>query len=131
MLAAVVQSTPASRGSSCSGQGSFFFQAEDGIRDYKVTGVQTCALPISAEVLDELLHLLHGRRIETSRWLPRVAGLVLGHQSILCRLSIVSSSFKVLKGLTRYSSAPARMPALRSSALPRAVSRMTSVCSSS
>src|SRR2546426_11868090 len=24
----------------------FFFQAEDGIRDYKVTGVQTCALPI-------------------------------------------------------------------------------------
>src|SRR5256885_6256144 len=27
--------------------GSWFFcQAEDGIRDYKVTGVQTCALPI-------------------------------------------------------------------------------------
>src|SRR5688500_19829229 len=25
----------------------FFFQAEDGIRDYKVTGVQTCDLPIS------------------------------------------------------------------------------------
>src|ERR1039457_7628083 len=24
----------------------FFFQAEDGIRDYKVTGFQTCALPI-------------------------------------------------------------------------------------
>src|SRR3989454_6699834 len=30
-------------GGSCS---FFFFQAEDGIRDYKVTGVQTCALPI-------------------------------------------------------------------------------------
>src|SRR5256885_8164651 len=29
----------------CVGDG-FFFQAEDGIRDYKVTGVQTCALPI-------------------------------------------------------------------------------------
>src|SRR5690606_39636437 len=28
----------------------FFFQAEDGIRDFHVTGVQTCALPIS--VLD-------------------------------------------------------------------------------
>src|SRR5438445_4824612 len=26
---------------------SFFFQAEDGIRDIGVTGVQTCALPIS------------------------------------------------------------------------------------
>src|SRR5438132_6091431 len=25
---------------------SFFFQAEDGIRDHCVTGVQTCALPI-------------------------------------------------------------------------------------
>src|SRR5688572_33241769 len=27
----------------------FFFQAEDGIRDLTVTGVQTCALPISIE----------------------------------------------------------------------------------
>src|SRR2546422_9537844 len=34
----------------------FFFQAEDGIRDVAVTGVQTCALPISAHlaiVVDE------------------------------------------------------------------------------
>src|SRR5437764_13088526 len=29
----------------------FFFQAEDGIRDTSVTGVQTCALPISLPVL--------------------------------------------------------------------------------
>src|SRR5690606_39307049 len=28
----------------------FFFQAEDGIRDFHVTGVQTCALPISQRV---------------------------------------------------------------------------------
>src|SRR5207244_6803734 len=28
---------------------SFFFQAEDGIRDDLVTGVQTCALPISCQ----------------------------------------------------------------------------------
>src|SRR5690606_40092365 len=28
-----------------------FFQAEDGIRDFHVTGVQTCALPISGNVL--------------------------------------------------------------------------------
>src|SRR5699024_12013024 len=32
---------------------SFFFQAEDGIRDRNVTGVQTCALPIS--IADQLL----------------------------------------------------------------------------
>src|SRR5947207_12685801 len=31
----------------------FFFQAEDGIRDHCVTGVQTCALPISVEGLVE------------------------------------------------------------------------------
>src|SRR3712207_8341992 len=29
----------------------FFFQAEDGIRDIGVTGVQTCALPISSVTL--------------------------------------------------------------------------------
>src|SRR5690606_40418091 len=29
----------------------FFFQAEDGIRDFHVTGVQTCALPISLQRL--------------------------------------------------------------------------------
>src|SRR5947207_7321427 len=30
----------------------FFFQAEDGIRDHCVTGVQTCALPISLAPLE-------------------------------------------------------------------------------
>src|SRR2546429_3718790 len=30
----------------------FFFQAEDGIRDVAVTGVQTCALPISTRLLE-------------------------------------------------------------------------------
>jgi len=33
----------------------FFFQAEDGIRDWSVTGVQTCALPILSEVSGETL----------------------------------------------------------------------------
>src|SRR5206468_6710254 len=31
----------------------FFFQAEDGIRDLIVTGVQTCALPISSDAHSE------------------------------------------------------------------------------
>src|SRR5205807_5417362 len=39
----------------------FFFQAEDGIRDYKVTGVQTCALPILAG---------SGGRVVSTRPLP-------------------------------------------------------------
>src|SRR2546421_5643042 len=34
----------------------FFFQAEDGIRDLIVTGVQTCALPISAEIFHYMQH---------------------------------------------------------------------------
>ena len=33
-------------GGGVGGGGVFFFQAEDGIRDIGVTGVQTCALPI-------------------------------------------------------------------------------------
>src|SRR5215510_14571682 len=44
----------------------FFFQAEDGIRDCHVTGVQTCALPIFvlADVVDELA----GRPIARLKW---------------------------------------------------------------
>src|SRR5205809_3749315 len=34
----------------------FFFQAEDGIRDVAVTGVQTCALPISSGSSDDVLY---------------------------------------------------------------------------
>src|SRR5437016_9307514 len=36
----------------------FFFQAEDGIRDWSVTGVQTCALPISLQALSNNRFLL-------------------------------------------------------------------------
>src|SRR2546426_3731908 len=45
----------------------FFFQAEDGIRDYKVTGVQTCALPIFSGDYYDFLQLGENR-----------IGLVLG-----------------------------------------------------
>src|SRR6266404_6696466 len=43
----------------------FFFQAEDGIRDKLVTGVQTCALPISDDgktISDAALRLWEGHR---------------------------------------------------------------------
>src|SRR5699024_6636719 len=39
----------------------FFFQAEDGIRDRNVTGVQTCALPISA---DDVLQAVNEKEAE-------------------------------------------------------------------
>src|SRR5690606_40584000 len=35
----------------------FFFQAEDGIRDFHVTGVQTCALPILPVIRDLIVDL--------------------------------------------------------------------------
>src|SRR3989454_8231622 len=47
----------------------FFFQAEDGIRDYKVTGVQTCALPISGDIEAQLARL------------PKVTGISQQHLS--------------------------------------------------
>src|SRR5439155_13086726 len=40
----------------------FFFQAEDGIRDGHVTGVQTCALPISLLFFIEQLRQLLSRK---------------------------------------------------------------------
>src|SRR2546430_10285206 len=48
-----------------------FFQAEDGIRDLTVTGVQTCALPISAIRLKEVAIRAAAR---DARHRPRAAG---------------------------------------------------------
>src|SRR2546430_8610393 len=39
---------------------AFFFQAEDGIRDLTVTGVQTCALPILASAVALPIHADEG-----------------------------------------------------------------------
>src|SRR5690606_40404311 len=50
----------------------FFFQAEDGIRDFHVTGVQTCALPICLDRRADLRGLAAAGR--------RVAGLRGGAQ---------------------------------------------------
>src|SRR6266536_1716734 len=51
----------------------FFFQAEDGIRDPLVTGVQTCALPISAS-WEQMLGPYLG-----DRW--RLAGLTINYRA--------------------------------------------------
>src|SRR5262249_57078785 len=39
----------------------FFFQAEDGIRDWSVTGVQTCALPILAQTILVTEYFFNGK----------------------------------------------------------------------
>src|SRR5256885_6796944 len=57
---------------------SFFFQAEDGIRDYKVTGVQTCALPIWT-IRDCNLYLMESSEI-TSCLFKRANCLYIGEE---------------------------------------------------
>src|SRR5437016_9503220 len=66
----------------------FFFQAEDGIRDWSVTGVQTCALPISRHLswigaaFGLTLHtLLDGVALAASVELDRHAGHTHGLRS--------------------------------------------------
>src|SRR6266487_2133603 len=51
----------------------FFFQAEDGIRDGRVTGVQTCALPISRMADEGRLPsvVIRRGRVQKTRRIPR------------------------------------------------------------
>src|SRR2546425_8946830 len=64
----------------------FFFQAEDGIRDKLVTGVQTCALPISHHLGDPVHVPLHEVAAQTVRRAQRAlevhpaAGRILAEQ---------------------------------------------------
>src|SRR5690606_40774397 len=56
---------------------SFFFQAEDGIRDFHVTGVQTCALPICDDVQAWLAPLDDARtavEVHAERTVSRLLG---------------------------------------------------------
>src|SRR5699024_11736917 len=50
----------------------FFFQAEDGIRDRNVTGVQTCALPISAVIGQKQPRVARGQTTDRSPPAPPV-----------------------------------------------------------
>src|SRR5436309_6961065 len=45
----------------------FFFQAEDGIRDFHVTGVQTCALPICASARSSDIRFYPAAPIDSNR----------------------------------------------------------------
>ena len=56
----------------------FFFQAEDGIRDYKLTGVQTCALPIYRPTRGQLIEIARRDRAETDPVRALDSGLKVG-----------------------------------------------------
>src|SRR5207253_6488593 len=60
---------------------SFFFQAEDGIRDGHVTGVQTCALPIFA-----FYYSVEGRKrfVKSKPLVKYMLDRYLGWLTIIC-----------------------------------------------
>src|SRR5690606_41135839 len=66
----------------------FFFQAEDGIRDFHVTGVQTCALPILWEIDGKSVYDLFTYSVKESRPVSRT--------TIAQRVSALSSFWNVL-----------------------------------
>src|SRR5690606_40486480 len=66
----------------------FFFQAEDGIRAFHVTGVQTCALPISTKALARPIRptVSAGAAAEGMPALPRpVASVTFPEASFRCQ----------------------------------------------
>src|SRR5437016_8288554 len=74
----------------------FFFQAEDGIRDWSVTGVQTCALPILGKLTNKQILVgcldLHGH----------VAEVETAHQDLLVRELSQHGTIELgLRGLDR------------------------------
>src|SRR5260370_26425747 len=78
----------------------FFFQAEDGIRDSSVTGVQTCALPISSEPGARLLARWRQAHHDRPHRVDRDARSQIGRAS--CRerveISVVAVSLKKKNG---------------------------------
>src|SRR5690606_39685342 len=64
----------------------FFFQAEDGIRDFHVTGVQTCALPISHDRASASAEALSARAAWDARHCSECAHVVAEvHQDVHMR----------------------------------------------
>src|SRR5215467_14663594 len=66
----------------------FFFQAEDGIRDYKVTGVQTCALPISGAERMKLLDALIEKGIPPEKLMPGIGACSVSEAASLARHAV-------------------------------------------
>src|SRR2546430_4836869 len=95
-----------SRAQTSTGAVFFFFQAEDGIRDLTVTGVQTCALPILGDRhvragLDPALHLVgrdaeRGVVVEAAELLVGQV-LVVPHQVLVGGLGVRSEERRVGK----------------------------------
>src|SRR5215467_6849355 len=94
----------------------FFFQAEDGIRDYKVTGVQTCALPIlvlPSHAVDIAIgtfliamvpvrHWLARHELKANLWHLAIGGAIIGYiTGIVVSTGPLSVPLFLFYGLTK------------------------------
>src|SRR5688572_7464113 len=78
----------------------FFFQAEDGIRDLTVTGVQTCALPISTTLTARCIAVLVGLLLVLVFFGRATAGLVATLATLLATLLAGLAALIALIALT-------------------------------
>src|SRR5216683_8179305 len=106
----------------------FFFQAEDGIRDLIVTGVQTCALPISrpgAVVVAVHAHHVPAPARSADLLRRRASGHDRGRGQVECQghPSRLTRTYVALRPLT-YPTTATRLPHLGTRALQR--TRLTS-----
>src|SRR5689334_24197141 len=83
----------------------FFFQAEDGIRDGTVTGVQTCALPILSKVIEDRRHGSSRRNTAISTATVSAADLPASRAAstkrVLRSLSTSTSTGRVRRQISR------------------------------
>src|SRR5205809_7904348 len=84
----------------------FFFQAEDGIRDVAVTGVQTCALPISP-LVERVRPVVDLRLGADDEGVGRLAAGEIGRASCRERVEISGVGVSLKKKLSRNSLANA------------------------
>src|SRR5690606_40254749 len=74
----------------------FFFQAEDGIRDFHVTGVQTCALPICSKVaISSPTIRLYAPPLPVTRRMPPLPSTISAPCSAAARPSTAAGSPKI------------------------------------
>src|SRR3990167_10907855 len=93
-----------------------FFQAEDGIRDLTVTGVQTCALPILEALMRPVLETVFQSLIIVSYCIPgsAEAHAASAIQFIISRALTVSNVFPVTRAV-KFQSASASTACINSS----------------
>src|SRR5260370_28181455 len=77
----------------------FFFQAEDGIRDSSVTGVQTCALPICQSFLVALEFIEGNAFVVVGKSIVGVKanGLLIGNKRLVVALEVVEGNALVVE----------------------------------